>query len=123
MAITLLSFGYKHGIPGSADLVFDTRFLPNPFFVEGLRGRTGLDREVTTYLEEVPEYGSVRGRLLDLLTFLIPQYIHEGKSYLTVAIGCTGGRHRSVALAESLAESLRAGGYAVTSAHRDLEKE
>ena len=123
MAITLLSFGFKHGIPAESDLVFDTRFLPNPFFVEELRGRTGLDREVTTWLEGAREYGAFRERLLDLLTFLIPQYIQEGKSYLTVAIGCTGGRHRSVALSESLAENLRRRGYAVTAAHRDVEKE
>lgn len=123
MSITLLSFGYKHGIPAESDLVFDTRFLPNPFFVEGLRGRTGLDHEVTAYLEGAPEFGTFRQRLLDLLAFLIPQYIREGKSYLTVAIGCTGGRHRSVALAEALAEDLRRHGYAVTAAHRDVEKE
>jgi UPF0042 nucleotide-binding protein len=123
MAITLLSFGYKHGIPPESDLVFDTRFLPNPFFVERLRGRTGLDPEVVDYLHESVEFDSFRERLLDLLAFLIPQYIREGKSYLTVAIGCTGGRHRSVALAESIATDLRARGYAVTAAHRDLEKE
>ena len=123
MAITVLSFGYKHGVPTEADLLFDTRFLPNPFFVEGLRGRTGLDAEVIRYLDGVPEYGDLRSRLGELLSFLVPQYLREGKSYLTVAIGCTGGRHRSVALAEAIGEDLRGRGYAVTTAHRDLEKE
>jgi RNase adapter protein RapZ len=123
MAITLLSFGYKHGLPAESDLLFDTRFLPNPFFVEGLRSRTGRDREVAAYLEAIPEYGAFRERLLDLMAFLIPQYIREGKSYLTVAIGCTGGRHRSVALSEALAADLRGRGFAVTVAHRDVEKE
>jgi UPF0042 nucleotide-binding protein len=123
MAITLLSFGYKHGIPPESDLVFDTRFLANPFFVEDLRARSGRDPEVVAYLQQTPEYDVFRARLIDLLAFLIPHYIREGKSYLTVAIGCTGGRHRSVALAESIAGDLRARGYAVTAAHRDLEKE
>ena len=123
MSITLLSFGYKHGIPPESDLVFDTRFLPNPFFVEGLRGRTGLDPEVVAYLHATPEFDAVRTRVLDLLAFLIPQYTREGKSYLTVSIGCTGGRHRSVALAEAIASELRARGLGVTAAHRDMEKE
>jgi UPF0042 nucleotide-binding protein len=123
MAITLLSFGYKHGVPPESDLLFDTRFLPNPFFVEGLRHRTGRDPEVRTYLEGIPGYIDLRSRLLELLAFLIPQYLREGKSYLTVSIGCTGGRHRSVALAEGVAADLRRGGYTVTAAHRDLEKE
>jgi len=123
MTITLLSFGYKHGVPPESDLLFDARFLPNPFFVEGLRALTGRDPEVVTYLEAAPEYAGFRRRLLDLLLFLIPQYIREGKSYLTVSIGCTGGRHRSVALGEAIALDLRAQGYTVSAAHRDLEKE
>jgi UPF0042 nucleotide-binding protein len=123
MSIMLLSFGYKHGIPPESDLVLDTRFLPNPFFVEGLRGKTGLDPEVVAYLHATPEFDAVRTRVLDLLSFLIPQYTKEGKSYLTVAIGCTGGRHRSVALAEAIATELRDRGLAVTASHRDLEKE
>jgi len=123
MTITLLSFGYKHGVPLESDLLFDARFLPNPFFVEGLRARTGRDPEVVTYLEAAPEYAGFRRRLLELLLFLIPQYIREGKSYLTVSIGCTGGRHRSVALGEAIAADLRAQGYTVSAAHRDLEKE
>lgn len=123
MTITLLSFGYKHGVPPESDLLFDARFLPNPFFVEDLRARTGRDPEVVAYLESAPEYEGFRRRLLELLLFLIPQYIREGKSYLTVSIGCTGGRHRSVALGEAIAADLRAQGYAVSAAHRDLEKE
>ena len=123
MSITILSFGYKHGVPLESDLVLDTRFLPNPFFVEGLRAQTGRDPEVVRYLEATTEYPAFRARVLDLLGFLVPQYIREGKSYLTVSIGCTGGRHRSVALAEAIASDLRAKGYTVTAAHRDLDKE
>jgi UPF0042 nucleotide-binding protein len=123
LRIGLVSFGYKHGVPPEADLVFDTRFLPNPFFVEGLRERSGADPEVARFLDGVPEYGELHRRLADLLGFLIPHYLREGRSYLTVAIGCTGGRHRSVALAEALSDALRRKGYAVSTSHRDLEKE
>lgn len=123
MGISIVSFGYKHGLPPESDLLFDTRFLPNPFFVDGLRGQTGLDSGVREYLEAMPEYREFRGRIVDLMAFLIPQYLREGKSYLTVAIGCTGGRHRSVAMAEEVAIGLRDRGYEVKSSHRDLEKE
>jgi RNase adapter protein RapZ len=123
LAISLLSFGYKHGVPPESDLVFDTRFLPNPFFVDGLRGKSGLDPEVVAYLEESTEYREFRGRIVDLVMFLIPKYLREGKSYLTVAIGCTGGRHRSVTMVESISASLRKSGYAVKASHRDLERE
>jgi RNase adapter protein RapZ len=123
IGISVVSFGYKHGVPGEADLLFDTRFLPNPFFVDGLRGRSGLDREVTDYLEAIPDYREFLARIVDLVAFLIPRYIHEGKSYLTVAIGCTGGRHRSVAMAEAVSQSLRDRGYEVKASHRDLERE
>ena len=123
MSISIVSFGYKHGLPPESDLLFDTRFLPNPFFVDSLRGRSGLDPEVRGYLEAMPEYRELHRRVVDLMTFLIPQYMREGKSYLTVAVGCTGGRHRSVAMAEAISASLRGGGYAVKASHRDLEKE
>ena len=123
MNISIVSFGYKHGLPAESDLMFDTRFLPNPFFVDSLRGRSGLDREVREYLEAIPEYSEFHRRIVDLMTFLIPQYIREGKSYLTVAVGCTGGRHRSVAMAEAISASLHAGGYAVKASHRDLAQE
>jgi RNase adapter protein RapZ len=123
MAISIVSFGYKRGVPPESDLLFDTRFLPNPFFVDDLRGRSGLDDSVRAYLEALPEYREFRDRLVDLMTFLIPRYLREGKSYLTMAIGCTGGRHRSVALAESVSRELRRRGYEVQASHRDLEKE
>jgi UPF0042 nucleotide-binding protein len=123
IGISVVSFGYKHGLPAEADLLFDTRFLPNPFFVDGLRGRSGLEREVTDYLEAIPDYREFLARIVDLVAFLIPRYIHEGKSYLTVAIGCTGGRHRSVAMAEAVSQSLRDRGYEVKASHRDLERE
>jgi UPF0042 nucleotide-binding protein len=123
LAISVLSFGYKYGVPAESDLLFDTRFLPNPFFIDGLRGRTGLDREVVDYLESIPEYGAFRDRIVDLLVFLIPQYIGEGKSYLTVAVGCTGGRHRSVTMAEAIVAALRRHGFEVKASHRDMERE
>jgi UPF0042 nucleotide-binding protein len=123
LSISILSFGYKHGVPAESDLCFDTRFLPNPFFIDTLRGKSGLDPEVTAYLEGMEEYRDFEHRIVDLLTFLIPKYLREGKSYLTVAVGCTGGRHRSVAMAEAIGRALRALGYRVKSSHRDLEKE
>jgi RNase adapter protein RapZ len=106
LAVTLVSFGFKYGIPLDADLVFDVRFLPNPHFVQRLRAKTGRDRNVVRFMEEQPVTGKLLGRLSDLLKFLIPQYVAEGKSYLTIAIGCTGGRHRSVMIAEALRKSL-----------------
>ena len=123
LAITVVSFGYKNGLPSGADLVFDARFLPNPFFVDGLRARTGLEKEVVDFLQASDEFETFRLKLVDLLDFLIPQYISEGKSYLTVAIGCTGGRHRSVASAEVVGSALRERGYAVNVSHRDIDKE
>ena len=123
MGISIVSFGYKRGVPPESDLLFDTRFLPNPFFEDTLRGRSGLDREVSDYLEALPEYREFRERIVDLMAFLIPRYLREGKSYLTVAIGCTGGRHRSVAMAEAVTRALRTKGYEVKASHRDLEKE
>ena len=123
LSIAVVSFGYKHGVPAESDLVFDTRFLPNPFFVDHLRPKSGLDPEVRDYLRGDAGYQELRGRLDELIAFLIPRYIREGKSYLTVAIGCTGGRHRSVALAEDLALALRERGYAVSTSHRDVERE
>ncbi|PYT37572.1 MAG: RNase adapter RapZ [Acidobacteria bacterium] len=123
IGISVVSFGYKHGVPAESDLLFDTRFLPNPFFVDGLRGRSGLDPEVRDYLEAISEYREFLARIVDLVAFLIPQYIREGKSYLTVAVGCTGGRHRSVAMAEAVSRALCDRGYAVKASHRDLDKE
>ena len=104
--VTLLSFGFKHGVPTDADLVFDVRFLPNPHFVGGLRKKTGLDRPVVRFLDDSPETGEFLEKTTDLLQFLLPRYVREGKSYVTIAVGCTGGRHRSVAVAEALRERL-----------------
>jgi RNase adapter protein RapZ len=122
LAVTLLSFGYKHGLPVDADLVFDVRFLPNPHFVDRLRPKTGRDPAVVKFLERQPLTGQFLERLRDLLLFLVPQYVHEGKSYLTIAIGCTGGRHRSVMVAEALKPALgKVPGVRVRVRHRDVE--
>jgi UPF0042 nucleotide-binding protein len=121
LALTLLTFGFKNGPPRDADLVFDVRFLPNPHFVARLRERTGRDRPVVQFLDRYEDTGVFRAKVTDLLQFLIPRYAREGKSYLTVAIGCTGGRHRSVAMAEALAKALRGlPGVRFRVRHRDV---
>ena len=102
LTVTVLSFGYKHGIPHESDLLFDVRFLPNPYFVKTLRSLTGRDRAVQEYLEQSRETGIFLDKTTDLLRFLVPQYSVEGKSYLTIAIGCTGGKHRSVMISERI---------------------
>ena len=106
LVVTVLSFGFKHGIPVDSDLLFDVRFLPNPHFVPRLRPLTGRDREVRAFLEKSDATHQFLGHTLNLLRFLIPQYVAEGKSYLTVGVGCTGGRHRSVMVAEALKKGL-----------------
>jgi UPF0042 nucleotide-binding protein len=122
LLVTLLSFGFKHGLPVDADLVFDVRFLPNPHFVERLRPRTGRDASVVRFLQRQPVYGPFMERLIAFLEFVVPQYVREGKSYLTIAIGCTGGRHRSVMIAEALQPVLNAiKGVRTDVRHRDLE--
>jgi UPF0042 nucleotide-binding protein len=121
--VSVVSFGYKHGLPADADLVFDVRFFPNPFFVDRLRAKTGLDREVTEYLEEISEYVAFCARIEDLLAFLLPYYVREGKAYLTLAFGCTGGRHRSVAIAERIGRALLGPAYRTRISHRDIVKE
>ena len=122
LMVTLLSFGFKHGLPLDADLVFDVRFLPNPHFVDRLRPKTGRDRAVVSFLQRQPLTGEFLEKLTELLLFLVPQYVREGKSYLTIAIGCTGGRHRSVMIAEALAAPLaRLKGVRVQVRHRDVE--
>jgi UPF0042 nucleotide-binding protein len=119
--ITLLSFGFKHGVPVDADLLFDVRCLPNPHFVPTLRRRTGRDKAVADFLERDPSTREFMDRLEDYLRFVIPFYIAEGKSYLTIAIGCTGGRHRSVMIAERLRKGLGDTGVArLRVRHRDL---
>jgi len=106
MVVNLVSFGYKHGVPVDADLMFDVRCLPNPYFVDRLRGLTGRDRAVVHYMRRTPGTQEFIDRLSSFLRFALPQYVQEGKSYLTVAIGCTGGRHRSVMIAEALKKAL-----------------
>ena len=120
-SITFLSFGYKYGIPLDADLVMDVRFLPNPHYVDDLKNLTGLDSQIHEYLFSYEETGNILGRYCDLLIYLLPYYIKEGKTHLVVAIGCTGGQHRSVALAERLAAEL-SGNYKVQVHHRDLHR-
>ena len=121
--VSVQSFGYKHGLPTDADLIFDVRFVPNPYFVERLRAKSGLDQEVVEFLEGKAEYQEFCAKIGDLLGFLLPYYVREGKSYLTVAIGCTGGRHRSVAVAERLGAGLREQEYRTRINHRDVFKE
>ena len=107
LIVTVMSFGFKHGIPQDADLVFDVRFLPNPFYVEELKPLTGNDPEVADYVLSFAQSGEFRKKLTDLISFLIPYYVEEGKNQLVIAIGCTGGQHRSVTMANCLYEDLR----------------
>jgi UPF0042 nucleotide-binding protein len=120
MVVTLLSFGFKHGLPEDADLVFDVRFLPNPHFVDRLRRLTGRDAAVVRFMHKHDETGEFIARLTSFLQFSLPQYVKEGKAYLTIAIGCTGGRHRSVMIAEALKRSLaKVPGVRLRVKHRD----
>jgi len=122
LLVTLLSFGFKHGLPVDADLVFDVRFLPNPHFVDRLRPKTGHDAPVVRFLERQPVFAAFMEKLIGFLEFVVPEYVKEGKSYLTIAIGCTGGRHRSVMIAEALQPVLGAiRGVRTEVRHRDLE--
>jgi UPF0042 nucleotide-binding protein len=124
LVVTILSFGFKHGIPVDSDLLFDVRFLPNPHFVPGLREHTGRDAEVIEFINQSNATGEFLDRTTNLLEFLIPQYVSEGKSYLTIGIGCTGGRHRSVAVAEALRKRLgRLDGVRLRVRHRDISNE
>jgi RNase adapter protein RapZ len=122
LLVSVVSFGFRYGIPSDADLVFDVRFLPNPHFIPRLRPFSGRDRRVARYIRSFPQTREFLRRVEGLLRYLIPHYISEGKSYLTVAIGCTGGRHRSVALSETIARDLQRRGYSAKIVHRDLEK-
>jgi RNase adapter protein RapZ len=122
LLVSVESFGYKYGVPTDADVMFDVRFLPNPFFVEELRAKTGVDAEVATFVLQRPETGRFLAQVSDLLESTLPLYVREGKSYLTLAVGCTGGRHRSVVVAEDLARRLTAWGYRVQVRHRDLQR-
>ncbi|MFW6175328.1 MAG: RNase adapter RapZ [Acidobacteriota bacterium] len=118
--VSLVSFGFKHGTPYGADLLFDIRFLPNPHFVPGLRELTGEDPPVREYLDSQDEYGATLERLVELLRFLLPRYRRENRSYVTIAVGCTGGRHRSVAMVEDLERLLAEADWSVRRVHRDL---
>ena len=120
--ITVLSFGFKYGIPNDADLVFDVRFMPNPFYMEDLRPRTGLDQAVADYVFHFPQTQDYMRRLEDLLAFSLPLYAEEGKTSLTIAVGCTGGHHRSVAVTHALAGFIHGLGYQVLENHRDMTR-
>jgi RNase adapter protein RapZ len=122
LLISVVSFGYRFGIPTDADLVFDVRFLPNPHFVRHLQPHTGKDAKVARYIRSFPQTREFLRRIESLLGYIIPHYIHEGKSYLTIAFGCTGGRHRSVMMAEMVQRALARRGYAVKVVHRDMER-
>lgn len=122
LLISLVSFGYRYGVPPDADLVFDVRFLPNPNFVPAYRPLTGKDRSVARYVASFPQTREFVSRMGHLLAYLIPHYRREGKSYLTIGFGCTGGRHRSVAIAETLRRQLSTRGQRVKVSHRDLLK-
>lgn len=121
LMVTVMSFGFKHGIPVDADLVFDVRFLPNPFYIDRLKQKTGNDKEVQDYVLSFPEAEAFMEKLLDMIQFLIPSYVKEGKHSLVVAVGCTGGRHRSVTLADELYKRMKdRGTYGIKLYHRDI---
>ncbi len=122
MRVRCLSFGFKHGIPQEADLVLDVRFLPNPFYIESMKNKTGLDSEVSEYVLGSPETKELLARFIHLIEFLVPRYKTEGKSQLVIAIGCTGGKHRSVTLAEYLSNIISEMGYRCKAIHRDINK-
>ncbi len=122
MRTSVVSFGFKHGVPMDVDLVFDCRFLPNPHWVEELRPLTGLDEPVRSFVLGHEETGLFLDKLEELLATLLPAYAREGKAYLTVAMGCTGGRHRSVALAEELGRRLGEPGRSISVFHRDIDR-
>jgi UPF0042 nucleotide-binding protein len=122
LMVNILSFGFKYGIPSDADLVFDVRFLPNPYYIEELKHQTGNDKPVQDYVKSFPACGEFIDKLYDMLTFLIPGYVQEGKYQLVVAIGCTGGQHRSVTIANEIYDRLKASGgkYGLKLSHRDV---
>jgi RNase adapter protein RapZ len=120
LLVSITSFGFRFGLPTDADLVFDLRFLPNPNYVASLKHRTGKDRAVRQYIRQFPETREFVRRLIDFVLYLLPKFVHEGKSYLNIALGCTGGRHRSVALAEEIGQILDREGYTIRVSHRDI---
>jgi UPF0042 nucleotide-binding protein len=122
LLVSCLSFGFKNGVPLDADLVFDVRFLPNPHFVPEFQAKTGKDPKVAAYVRSFPQTVEFLGRVTELMLYLLPHYIKEGKSYLTVAFGCTGGQHRSVMMAEEMTKRLSKAGYQVKAVHRDMPR-
>lgn len=122
MVVSVTSFGFKHGLPMEADLVFDVRFMPNPFYIEELRPQTGLDKAVADYVFSFQQTRDFLKRLEDLLAFTLPLYAEEGKTSLAIAVGCTGGHHRSVAVTHALAEFIRQQGYQTAENHRDMSR-
>jgi len=123
LSVTIKSFGFKFGLPIEADLLFDVRFLPNPFYIDDLKHKTGLDNQVKDYVFGLEQSNEFFERVCGMLDFLLPHYIEEGKRYLVVCFGCTGGKHRSVAVAQALQEYLTEQGYPADCIHRDIEKE
>lgn len=122
LLVSCLSFGFKNGVPLDADMVFDVRFLPNPHFVPEFRNKTGLDAGVADYVRGFPQTGEFLDRVTDLMLYLLPHYVEEGKSYLTIGFGCTGGQHRSVMMVEEIAKRLKSAGYEVKALHRDMPR-
>lgn len=122
LLVSCLSFGFKNGVPLDADMVFDVRFLPNPHFVPEFRKKTGLDKDVADYVRGFPQTREFLDKVTKLMLYLLPHYVKEGKSYLTVAFGCTGGQHRSVMMAEEMAQRLAKAGYQAKALHRDIVK-
>jgi RNase adapter protein RapZ len=122
LLISCLSFGFKNGVPLDADMVFDVRFLPNPHFVPQFRDKTGMDPKVAAYVNSFPQTAEFLDKVTALMLYLMPHYVKEGKSYLTVAFGCTGGQHRSVMMAEEMARRLSKAGYEVKAVHRDMPR-
>jgi UPF0042 nucleotide-binding protein len=123
LLVSVVSFGFRSGVPTDANLVFDARFLPNPNYIPRLKSKTGRDAVVQRYMDSFPQTQEFMKHLMDLLIYLLPNYVQEGKSYLTIAIGCTGGRHRSVAIAEKVGHALVGAGYKTRVSHRDIGNE
>lgn len=122
MMVSIVSFGFKHGLPPDADLVFDVRFLPNPNYMPEFKALTGKNPRVARYIENYPQTREFLKKITELLLFLLPHYVHEGKSYLTIAFGCTGGQHRSVMMASEIRKRLAEAGYRVKESHRDMPR-
>ncbi|HEY6850124.1 MAG TPA: RNase adapter RapZ [Terracidiphilus sp.] len=122
LLVSCLSFGFKNGVPLDADMVFDVRFLPNPHFVPQFRKLTGQDPKVAAFVRKFPQTREFLGKVTELMLYLLPHYVQEGKSYLTVAFGCTGGQHRSVMMAEEMSKRLKKSGYQVKAVHRDMPR-